>query len=40
MREAGTFRVVASVFEPLTGVLLTLSLRPQCSHSIQMRAER
>jgi len=34
------FRVVLSVPAPLTGVLLTLSLKPQCSHSIQMRTER
>ena len=38
--ESGIFRVVLSVFAPLTGVLLTLSLNPQCSHSIQMRADR
>jgi len=38
--DAGTFRVVLSVFAPLTGVLLTLSLKPQCSHSIQIRVER
>jgi len=38
--EDGTFRVELSVFAPLTGVLLTLSLRPQCSHSIQIRVER
>src|SRR5439155_25878181 len=38
--QIGTFRVVLSVFAPLTGVLLTLSLRPQCSHSIQIRVER
>jgi len=38
--KVGTFRVVLSVFAPLTGVLLTLSLRPQCSHSIQIRVER
>jgi hypothetical protein len=36
----GILRVVLSVFDPLTGVLLTESLKPQCSHSIQMRAER
>jgi len=28
------------VFAPLTGVLLTLSLNPQCSHSIQIRTDR
>src|SRR2546430_6086870 len=39
-REDGTFRVELSVFAPLTGVLLTLSLKPQCSHSIQIRVER
>jgi len=38
--EDGTFRVELSVFEPLTGVLLTLSLKPQCSHSIHIRVER
>src|SRR5207245_6793071 len=38
--EDGTFRVELSVFAPLTGVLLTLSLKPQCSHSIQIRVER
>src|SRR5207249_10725052 len=38
--ESGIFRVVASVFAPLTGVLLTLSLNPQCSHSIQIRTDR
>jgi len=38
--DSGIFRVVASVFAPLTGVLLTLSLNPQCSHSIQMRTDR
>ena len=38
--DDGTFRVVLSVFAPLTGVLLTLSLKPQCSHSIQIRVER
>jgi len=43
MRHAlddGTFRVELSVFAPLTGVLLTLSLKPQCSHSIHIRVER
>jgi hypothetical protein len=39
-RASGDFRVVLSVFEPLTGVLLTLSLNPQCSHSIQIRTDR
>jgi len=39
-REDGTFLVELSVFAPLTGVLLTLSLKPQCSHSIQIRVER
>src|SRR5207247_10874116 len=38
--ERGIFRVVLSEFAPLTGVLLTVSLNPQCSHSIQMRADR
>ena len=38
--DSGIFRVVASVFAPLTGVLLTLSLNPQCSHSIQIRTDR
>jgi hypothetical protein len=39
-RGTDIFRVVLSVFAPLTGVLLTLSLKPQYSHSIQIREER
>ena len=38
--ERGIFRVELSEFAPLTGVLLTMSLNPQCSHSIQMRVDR
>jgi len=37
---SGIFRVMLSEFAPLTGVLLTMSLNPQCSHSIQMRVDR
>ena len=33
-------RLVLSVFAPCTGVLLTLSLYPQCSHSIHTRTDR
>jgi len=33
-------RLVLSVFAPWTGVLLTLSLYPQCSHSIHTRTDR
>jgi hypothetical protein len=39
-RVRGILRVVLSVPAPPTGVLLTDSLKPQCSHSIQMRTER
>jgi hypothetical protein len=38
--ESGILRVVLSELDPLTGVLLTMSWKPQCSHSIQMRVDR